>query len=204
MSDTLLDAARRALDTLTHIIGMRHLSYIGQAMAESAERTLRTAIAEAETVEPVAKIGRAANITNRLRELADAVTRGPDAVASEFTMSVPARPERDADLVLSAAADEIERLRNELRKSHEHQHEAEALAGHYLVQRDDARDTLAAERERLRAELAEAVTALPQAIRNERERCASACEDEARLWEAAGNGPAAEARLCAARIRSLA
>ena len=44
----LLDAARQALDTLTHIIGMRHLSYIGQAMAESAERTLRTAIAEAE------------------------------------------------------------------------------------------------------------------------------------------------------------
>lgn len=61
-----------------------------------------------------------------------------------------------------------------------------------------------AELERLRAELAEAVTALPQAIRNERERCASACEDEARLWEADGNGPAAEARLCAARIRSLA
>ena len=43
MSDPLLDAARQALDTLTHIIGMRHLSYIGQAMAESAERTLRTA-----------------------------------------------------------------------------------------------------------------------------------------------------------------
>ena len=78
--------------------------------------------------------------------------------------------------------DEIERLRNELRKSHEHQHEAEALAGHYLVQRDDARDALAAECE----------------------RCAQVCDDEARLWEAAGNGPAAEARLCAARIRSLA
>lgn len=115
MSDLLL-ASKQALDTLTHIIGMRHLSYIGQAMAESAERTLRTAIAEAETVEPVAKIGRAANITNRLRELADAVIRGPDAVASEFTMSVPARPERDADLVLSAAADEIERLRATLER----------------------------------------------------------------------------------------
>lgn len=37
-----------------------------------------------------------------------------------------------------------------------------------------------------------------------RERCASACEDEARLWEADGKGPATEARLCAARIRSLA
>ena len=39
---------------------------------------------------------------------------GPDAVAREFTMSVPARPERDADLVLSAAADEIEVLEAEL------------------------------------------------------------------------------------------
>lgn len=58
--------------------------------------------------------------------------------------------------------------------------------------------------QRLRAELAEAVTALPQAIRNERERCAQVCDDEARLWEADGNGPATEARLCAARIRSLA
>ena len=50
------------------------------------------------------------DLVNRLRELADAVTCGRDAVASEFTMSIPARPERDADLVLSAAADEIERL----------------------------------------------------------------------------------------------
>ena len=37
-----------------------------------------------------------------------------------------------------------------------------------------------------------------------RDRCAKVCDDEARLWEADGNGPAAEARLCAARIRSLA
>lgn len=37
---TLLDAARQALDTLTHIIGMRHLSYIGQAMAESERKEL--------------------------------------------------------------------------------------------------------------------------------------------------------------------
>ena len=91
--------------------------------------------------------------------------------------------ERDhRECLIRRMADEIERLRNELRKSHEHQHEAEALAGHYLVQRDDARDALAAERE----------------------RCAQVCDDEARLWEAAGNGPAAEARLCAARIRELA
>lgn len=35
-----------------------------------------------------------------------------------------------------------------------------------------------AEIERLRAELAEAVTALPQAVRNERERCIEACRSE--------------------------
>ena len=42
------------------------------------------------------------------------------------------------------------------------------------------------------------------AVLQERERCARACEDEARLWEADGKGPATEARLCAARIRALA
>ena len=41
------------------------------------------------------------------------------------------------------------------------------------------------------------------AVLQERERCARACEDEARLWEADGKGPATEARLCAARIRAL-
>ena len=127
------------------------------------------------------------DIVNRLRELADAVTRGPDAVAREFTMSIPARPERDADLVLSAAADEIERLRATLERqqlSYEREREIDQNEIERLIalRRDDARDALAAERE----------------------RCAQVCDDEARLWEAAGNGPAAEARLCAARIRSLA
>lgn len=46
----------------------------------------------------------------RLRELAHAVTLGPDG-HHEFTMRVPAEPDRDADLVLSSAADEIDRLR---------------------------------------------------------------------------------------------
>lgn len=101
------------------LYGLNYMEMRGRIKAlgaanEALEAALR--IAEAETVEPVAKIGWAANITNRLRELADAVTRGPDAVASEFTMSVPARPERDADLVLSAAADEIERLRATLER----------------------------------------------------------------------------------------
>jgi hypothetical protein len=42
-----------------------------------------------------------------------------------------------------------------------------------------------------------------QLVADERERCASACEGEARLWEADGKVPAIEARLCAARIRAL-
>lgn len=41
------------------------------------------------------------------------------------------------------------------------------------------------------------------AVAAERERCAKACEGEAELWEQAGNGPAMEARLCAAKIRAL-
>lgn len=47
---------------------------------------------------------RHAAIARRLRELAHAVTQGPDAVRRAFYMSVPARPEHDADLVLSTAA----------------------------------------------------------------------------------------------------
>jgi predicted SnoaL-like aldol condensation-catalyzing enzyme len=53
-------------------------------------------------------------LVGRLRQLADAVTQGRDAVAREFTMRVPAEPERDADLVLSTAADELDRLRDEI------------------------------------------------------------------------------------------
>lgn len=52
-------------------------------------------------------------LVGRLRELADAVTHGRDVVAREFTMRVPAEPERDADMVLSNAADELDRLRAE-------------------------------------------------------------------------------------------
>jgi hypothetical protein len=47
---------------------------------------------------------RHAALAERLRELAHAVTQGPDAVRRAFYMSVPARPEHDADLVLSTAA----------------------------------------------------------------------------------------------------
>lgn len=45
------------------------------------------------------------------------------------------------------AADEIERLQAELRKRHERLHETEDLAGHYLAQRDEAREQVAAERD---------------------------------------------------------
>ena len=48
-------------------------------------------------------------IVERLRELAHAVTLGEDGW-HEFTMRVPAEPKRDADLVLSSAADLIEAL----------------------------------------------------------------------------------------------
>jgi hypothetical protein len=51
------------------------------------------------------------DIVTRLRELSDAVTKGPETVAREFTMRVPAEPDRDADLVLSHAAAELERMR---------------------------------------------------------------------------------------------
>ena len=96
------------------------------------------------------------DIVNRLRELADAVTRGPDAVAREFTMSIPARPERDADLVLSAAADEIERLRATLERqqlSYEREREIDQEEIERLLaqRRGDARA-----HERMRALIAEA------------------------------------------------
>ena len=51
----------------------------------------------------------------RLRELSDAVTKGPKGMR-EFYMSIPAEPERDADLVLAAAADELERQAAEIER----------------------------------------------------------------------------------------
>lgn len=51
------------------------------------------------------------DITNRLRELAHAVA---DQRWSEFSMRVPADHDRDADLVLVRAADEITQLRAKL------------------------------------------------------------------------------------------
>ena len=48
--------------------------------------------------------------TDRIRQLSHCAADGK---WSEFYMSIPPRPDRDADLVLSAAADEIDRLRAE-------------------------------------------------------------------------------------------
>lgn len=53
----------------------------------------------------------------RLDELADAVTKGPAAVSREFTMRVPAELDRDADLVLSRAAQRIRELEGKLHYS---------------------------------------------------------------------------------------
>lgn len=53
-------------------------------------------------------------LIDRLEELSDAVTRGREGM-SEFTMHIPARPTKDADLVLSAAAVKIKALREALR-----------------------------------------------------------------------------------------
>lgn len=64
----------------------------------------------------------------RLRELSHAVTQGPDAIRRECSMRVPAEPDRDADLVLSSAADEIERLRAEVAEADADYDDAVTLA----------------------------------------------------------------------------
>jgi hypothetical protein len=46
-------------------------------------------------------------IIARLRELSGAIIRGRDAQAGEFTMRIPAECDRDADLVLSEAANRL-------------------------------------------------------------------------------------------------
>jgi hypothetical protein len=61
--------------------------------------------------------------------------------------------------------------------------------------------------EHLCADLADALAALPQAVRNERERCAKLCEEEACSWDEAyprndfEAGPQDGCDGCAARIR---
>ena len=53
-------------------------------------------------------------LCKRLRELANAVTKGEKGVRREFYMSIPAQVDHDADLVLSAAAKRIEALEAKL------------------------------------------------------------------------------------------
>jgi chromosome segregation ATPase len=59
----------------------------------------------------------------------------------------------------------------------------------------------AQEIERLRAELAEAVTALPQVVRNERERCAKECERISQQYKDAPGGHALERAAHAIRAQ---
>lgn len=49
-------------------------------------------------------------IIKRLEELSNAVTKGRAAVSGEFTMRIPAELDRDADIVLSEAAQRLRRL----------------------------------------------------------------------------------------------
>ena len=52
-------------------------------------------------------------LIRRRRELSNAITDGREARDREFTMRIPAEPERDADLVLSTAANRIAELDRE-------------------------------------------------------------------------------------------
>ena len=49
-------------------------------------------------------------LIRRLKELSDAVTKGPKAVNREFYMRVPAEVDFDADLVLAEAARRLQEL----------------------------------------------------------------------------------------------
>jgi len=49
-------------------------------------------------------------LCERLKQLSRAVTKGKDEIDREFTMSIPAELDRDADLVLDEAAKRLRRL----------------------------------------------------------------------------------------------
>lgn len=49
-------------------------------------------------------------IITRLKELADAITRGGESRDREFTMRIPAECDRDADLVIAEAATRLQQL----------------------------------------------------------------------------------------------
>ncbi len=53
-------------------------------------------------------------IIDRLNELSTAVTKGRVGIDREFCMSIPAELDRDADLVLSIAADRLEKMQQKI------------------------------------------------------------------------------------------
>jgi hypothetical protein len=70
-------------------------------------------------------------LVGRIRQLSDAACGSRENLLREFTMSIPAEPQRDADLVLSTAATEIERLRAELAAAKVDAERYAALKTHY-------------------------------------------------------------------------
>lgn len=126
---------------------------------------------ETATPEPGFPVER---IVGRLRELAHAVTQGPDAVRRETTMRVPAEPERDADLVLSAAADALESAckRAEYWK-------AEHIAGNAEI---DRLSNALAERQAHWRDLSAEVERLNAAARESRRRMAEAHDKSLDGW----------------------
>ena len=58
-------------------------------------------------------------LADRLDVLADAITKGPDAMRREFTMRVPAERDRDADLVLTESAKRLRRADLEAERERE-------------------------------------------------------------------------------------
>ena len=53
-------------------------------------------------------------IVARLRELATVITKGRDSQEREFTMSIPAECDRDADIVINEAANRIGALQSQV------------------------------------------------------------------------------------------
>lgn len=98
-------------------------------------------------------------------------------------MSIPARPDVDADLLLVRAADELDRLRTELAV----ERDEVALKSACIAGMSDAANKLAAERDALRAELAEAQRDAIRA-RLETARCKEALTDLCVVIESARMG----------------
>ena len=55
-------------------------------------------------------------LTERLGELADAITRGGESMDRELTMRIPAECDRDADLVIGEAASRLTSLQSEVER----------------------------------------------------------------------------------------